>query len=87
MSKDTASDLILIGYWIFVILFGFFCLKPKLVFYVSALIGLAVCALLFEMRIYIELGFLAHTIPFAFVGWWISRKRQAHNQRANKLID
>jgi len=87
MSKEITSDLILVSYWIFVILFGFFCLKPKLVFYVSILLGLAVCALLFELRIYIELGFLAHTIPFAFVGWWISRKRKTRKQNSGKLID
>lgn len=75
MSKDIQSVLIIAGYYALVISFGFLLNRPKLVFYLSILVGIAACVFMFSLKIYIEMGGLAHTLPFAFAGWQISRIR------------
>lgn len=76
MPTFDISDFIILGYYIVVVLLGILIPKPKLTFYVAIILGVATCALLFQLRIYIEMGGLLHTLPFAFVGWLIARWRQ-----------
>lgn len=75
MSKDTQGVLIIAGYYLLVIGLGLLLCRPKLVFYLSVLLGIIACAVMFRLKIYIEMGGLGHTLPFAFVGWHISRTR------------
>ncbi|MEK7780281.1 MAG: hypothetical protein AAB370_02125 [Verrucomicrobiota bacterium] len=78
MSKDIQGGLIIAGYYALVVSFGFLLYRPKLVFYLSILIGIAACVFMFSLKIYVEMGGLAHTLPFALVGWQISRIRLKH---------
>lgn len=76
MPTFDTSDFIILGFYIIVAALGWFCTKPKFTFYMAIVLGVATCALLFQLHIYIEMGGLLHTLPFAFVGWLISRWRQ-----------
>jgi hypothetical protein len=74
-NADVAT-LIIWAFYLVSACVGIVCSKPKLAFYVSVCLALVACAALFYLKIYIEMGGLFHTTPFAIIPWWISRYRQ-----------
>lgn len=75
MPIQSPGALILFAFMVLALTLGFVCHRPKLAFYGSLLLGLATCGFLFSLGIAVELGGLAHVIPFAFISWLISRHR------------
>jgi hypothetical protein len=82
MPHVDRGDIVIIAYYIVAIGLGFFCLKPKVAFYLSVLLAIAFSYLLFVLHIYIELEGMAQMLPFAFVVFFISRSRYKRRQRA-----
>jgi hypothetical protein len=74
MEQIDTGFIILLAYYGICLLLGCLVPKPKLVFYVLAACGLLVCWVLFQLRIYVEMGGILHTLPWAFVASWISQR-------------
>ena len=75
------GNAIIISFYLLTATFAWFCRRPKLAFYVTVALSLVVCGLLFQLRVYLELGGLAHTTPFAVITWLISKNRAKHERR------
>jgi len=76
---DTGFVILLVYYG--VCLFGCMVPKPRLVLYVLVACGLIACWVLFQLKIYVEMGGLLHTLPWAFVASWISKHMHAKKRK------
>ena len=76
MPTVDIGDLIILGYYVAAIAVGFVFKRPRVCVYVSLGLACITCVILFKMRIYLELGGLAQTLPFAAVPWLIARRRR-----------
>lgn len=68
---------IVLTYYALAICLGVWCRRPRLAFYIALVAGLAVCVILFRLKVYLEMGGLLHTLPFAWITWWIAHRRRS----------
>lgn len=79
--QNHGENEVFIAFYIAALAVGFLCPKPKLAFYLTVLLSIGACVLLFHIGYAIEMGGLAHTTPFAIVPWWMSRRRQERRRK------
>jgi hypothetical protein len=72
-----AGDITLILFYAMTLALAWFCWRPKLVFWLTICLGLVACCALFHYRVYLELGGLAHTLPYA----WLARMLSGHRAK------
>jgi hypothetical protein len=75
MNPERKGEIAIFGFYGISIALGFLIGRPKLAFYLSVFLGIATCALLFHLKIYVEMLGVFHAVPFAFVPWAISHYR------------
>ena len=80
MDKIDTGFVILLAYYGVCLLLVCLVPKPRLLFYILVTCAFITCWVLFELRIYIEMGGLLHTLPWAFVASWISKQVRARKR-------
>jgi len=84
MPKLDTGDLIIIAYYCVALSLGVLSRRPRVAFYGSVVLALLACACMFALGIYIELGGLAQTVPFAFVSLFVCKGLRRRRSKADK---
>ena len=84
MTQASIGNITVLTFYMVFVGIGFLCSKPKVAFYSSVGAALVACVVLFKMKVYLEMGGLLHTVPFAIVPFLICRFRKKREMDRGK---